>query len=75
MPETVLDGQKYLTLGQLAERVGVSTHQVKYAIGQYTIKPAGRAGILRLWNEDAVPQLRSALNRIASNKGGDFCGS
>ena len=69
MSETILDGQKYLTLGQLSERVGRSTHRTKYALDQYGIKPAGRIGILRVWTEDSIPLVKSALRRIQSNRG------
>lgn len=64
-----------LTLGQLCERlrregVEASQHQVKYALDAYHIEPLGRVGILRVWGEDAVPRLRSALVRIAERRGG-----
>ena len=70
MSETVLAGKTLLTLGQLAERVGASTHRVKYALDQYRIKPAGRIGILRVWTEDSIPLVKSALARIAANRDG-----
>lgn len=63
--------RQLLTLGQLAERVGVSTHQVKYAIDQYRIEPRMRVGITRVWSEDSIPLVKSALARIASNRRGD----
>lgn len=62
--------QRLLTLGQLAERLDVSTHRLKYALDQYRIAPAARVGIIRVWSEDAIPLIESALRRIAANKGG-----
>lgn len=59
-----------LTLGQLAERVGVSTHRLKYAIDQYHVEPRMRIGITRVWSEDSIPLVKSALARIASNRRG-----
>jgi len=59
-----------LTLGQLANRLGVSTHRLKYAIDQYRIAPVSRVGIIRVWSDDSIPLIRSALARIASNKRG-----
>lgn len=69
-----LPGGGLLTLGQIAARlradgVCISDHQLKYALTTYRIEPAGRVGILRVWNEDAIPLIKSALRRIASNKG------
>ena len=49
---------------------GTKGQQVPVSI--YKITPAGRIGILRVWTEDAVPLVRSALARIASNRGGGW---
>ena len=62
--------RELLTLGQLARRFDVSTHQLKYAVDQYRIEPVMRAGIIRLWSEDAIPLIKSALDRIAANRSG-----
>ncbi len=62
---------RLLTLGQLARRLGVSTHRLKYAIDQYQVEPRMRVGITRVWSEDDIPRMRSALARVASNRGGD----
>ena len=58
----------HLTLGQIADRLGVSTHRVKYAVDQYRIKPRFRIGITRVWSEDDLPRIQSALNRVAGNR-------
>ena len=66
----------FLTLGQIPERVrelggpSVTTSQVKYAVDQYHIAPVTRIGILRVWSEDSLPLIKSALERIAANRGG-----
>ena len=71
MADTTFPTTKGLfTLGQLAERLDVSTHRLKYAVDQYRIVPVGRVGIIRVWSEDQIPSIRSALARIASNRGG-----
>jgi hypothetical protein len=62
-----------LTLGRLHERLladgyDVTASQVKYAIERYHIAPAGRVGILRVWSEDSVPLVKSALARISSSR-------
>lgn len=59
-----------LTVGQIAERLGVTSNRVSYAVAQYRIKPAGRVGILRVWSADDLPRIKSALARIAENRGG-----
>jgi len=61
---------RLLTLGQLAARLAVSTHRLKYAINEYRIDPVMRVGITRVWSEDSIPLIQSALRRIAANKGG-----
>lgn len=58
-----------LTLGQVAERLNVSIHRVKYAIEQSRIAPTARVGILRVWSEQALPRIQTALNRIAASRG------
>lgn len=70
MHEATRNESQLLTLGQLAERLDVSTHRLKYAIDQYRIAPATRVGIIRVWSEDAIPLIQSALSRIASNRSG-----
>ena len=70
MSDTIPIEKRLLTLGQLAERLDVSTHRLKYAIDTYHIKPVMRVGIIRVWSEDDVPRIKSALARIASNRKG-----
>lgn len=61
---------EYLTLGQLAELFDTSLHKVKYAIDTYRVQPVMRVGITRVWGQDSIPLIRSALARIGSSKGG-----
>ena len=61
---------RLLTLGQMADRLGVPQHRAKYALTQYGIRPTGRVGILRVWSEDDLPRLERALAEIASHRGG-----
>ena len=55
----------------VGKRLHVSAHQVKYAIDSHQIEPAARLGILRVWSEDAIPRVQSALRQIAQNRGED----
>ncbi len=59
-----------LTIGDLANLLGVSIHRLKYAIEQYKIEPTRRVGIIRVWSEDKVPLIENALARIAAKKSG-----
>jgi hypothetical protein len=65
-----------LTIRDLKGRCpGSSIHQVKYALDQYDIQPRRRIGIIRLWSEEDVARVQSALKRIASRRevaGGTF---
>ncbi len=59
----------FLTLGQLARRMRVSIHRIKYAVDQHRVEPAMRVGITRVWRPDQIPAIESALRRVASNRG------
>lgn len=61
---------EYLTLGEVARRLGENDNRVKYAIGAYRIEPTARVGILRCWTEDDLPRIKSALARVAARRGG-----
>jgi hypothetical protein len=50
-----------MTIGDIARRLGAATHRVQYAVLSRGIKPAGRAGVLRLFDEDAVGRIAEAL--------------
>ncbi len=63
---------RYLTIGDIADRLKVSRRRLDYALVTYHIAPAFRAGITRLWSEDDLPRIQSALARIASNRGGQL---
>ena len=57
-----------LTVGDLARETGAKKHQVCYAIAEYRIDPAQRAGIIRLFHRNQLPMIRSALRRIAERR-------
>ena len=61
---------EYLTLGQLAERLDVTTHRLKYALDQYRVRPRMRVGITRVWTQEDLPRIKSALARVAANRKG-----
>lgn len=59
---------KLKTIGDIARALGVTSSRVAYAIEQYRIKPTQRAGILRIFDEDKVDVIRSAVRRIEANR-------
>ena len=52
-----------MTLGQIAKRLNVPNHQVKYAIERYRIPPTSRVGIIRVWDTDGFERIKRALMR------------
>jgi hypothetical protein len=52
-----------VTVGDIARRLGVPTHRVQYVILARGIKPAGRAGVLRLFDAEAVERIAAALRK------------
>lgn len=64
---------KLMTIGELAIRLGVSTHRLKYAIDQYHIEPTRRVGIIRVWSEDQIFLIESALSKIGRKRGPRIC--
>lgn len=64
----------YLTLGQIAERLNVTSHRLAYAIAQHRVRPRMRIGITRVWCEEDIPRIQAALDRIATNRGGRAVG-
>ncbi len=60
---------EWFTLGELARHFDTTDHKIKYAIAQHRVEPAKRVGIFRIWSTDQLPQIESALRRVASNRG------
>jgi hypothetical protein len=54
------------TLGQIARELGVGEHKIKYAILANGIKPIGRAGQIRPFDDEAVNRIAAI---IRSRKG------
>lgn len=58
-----------LTLTEIARRLNEVPHRVRYAIERYPVQPVQRAGIIRLFSEDQLPQIESALRRTHRKEG------
>ena len=57
-----------ITVGQIAKRLGVETHRVAYVIRSRDIRPCGRAGIHRVFDDAAAERIGSELQRIQRAK-------
>jgi len=51
------------TIGDIARDRGVSIHRVEYLVRARGIRPAGRAGIIRLFDEAAAAEIGQELRR------------
>lgn len=60
--------ERLLTLGQLAAILQIPNHRLKYAIDQHHITPAMKVGILRVWTEADIPEIKRALEHVAANR-------
>lgn len=57
-----------MTVGQLAAECGVPTWRLTYALKAADIPPVQRVGILRVWSAEQLPEIRAAVERIASRR-------
>ena len=57
-----------LTVGQLADRVGVPYWRLTYPMKLANIAPRHAQGVLRLWGEDQLPEIKSAVERISRRR-------
>ncbi|MCL4743294.1 MAG: hypothetical protein KJZ54_13950 [Phycisphaerales bacterium] len=63
-----------LTAGRIAEAVDEPLHRVLHVLQtRGHIKPAARAGTLRLYKRDAIAQVRHELNAIDARRVGRGC--
>jgi hypothetical protein len=60
-----------LTPGRIAAELGVPLPRVLYVLGTRAhIRPAARAGTLRLFSREAIPLIRHELNAIDARRTG-----
>ena len=62
MPQLV----RYLTISEIARRLGVPRHRVEYVIGAREILPACRIGPVPGFSEQNVEEVRAEIDRIKS---------
>jgi hypothetical protein len=56
------------TPGVIAAEVGAPLNRVLYILRTHAIRPIGRAGTLRLYDNDALARVRYELNVIAARR-------
>jgi hypothetical protein len=65
------DTPNLLTAGRIAAVLGVPLGRVTYILNTRPhIRPRARAGVLRLYNKDALVQVQNELQAIAARRGG-----
>jgi hypothetical protein len=57
------------TIGEIGRRLGVAVHRVEYHIRARGIKPCGWAGNARVFPEDVVESIASALGQERPESG------
>lgn len=58
-----------LTSGKIADELGVPLHRVQHVLRtRRHIQPSARAGTLRLFDREAVAQIRHELNAIDARR-------
>ena len=68
---STLETPQLRTPGRLAAEVGVPLHRVLHVLATRShIQPTARAGTLRLYDADAVAQVRHELNTIDARRAG-----
>ena len=60
------------TPGVIADELGAPLPRVLYILRKrsHDIKPIGRAGVLRLYDRQAVEEVRNELSQMADRRGG-----
>ena len=59
-----------LTVGVIADRLGVPVHRVVYVVESRHISPAGRAGNANVFSEADAAHIESELRRIERDRQG-----
>lgn len=58
-----------LTIGEIARRLGVPVHRVEYVVRTRSLRPAARAGNLRVFLEADTGFIASELRRMDADRG------
>jgi hypothetical protein len=67
---TNVETPRLWTIGVVAADLGEPSHRIAYIVRTRPhIRPSARAGRLRLFNREAVAQIRHELNAMAARRG------
>ena len=55
--------ENVLTVGEVAERLGIKIHRAEYLLRSRNVQPAGMAGRYRLFDESAIQRLQKELKK------------
>jgi hypothetical protein len=58
-----------LTPGEIARRCKVPLHRVSHILATRDIKPIGRAGIVRIYDEAALERVHQELAKVDAKRG------
>ncbi len=61
----MITNQNLLTVGDVAEQLGIPVYRIQYLLRTRNIKPIQRAGILRLFTNDQLDLIREELQQGA----------
>ena len=56
------------TIGEIARRLGVTSHRVEYIIRARSIRPCGWAGNARVFSDEDVERIADELRRIENTR-------
>lgn len=70
LEENSMSGDSRFTVRDIAKRLDVPIHRVKYAMQLYDIEARERVGIIRLFSEADIPAIQNAIRRVAERRGG-----
>lgn len=64
------DNNELWTLSRIAQRLRVERHRIEYLIDSRGIAPVDRAGIVRLFDDNAVARITEELRRSDADRKG-----
>ena len=56
--------EELLTVGQISERLKEPPARIAYIVSKYRLKPVKRVGIIRLFDEEQVKEIKRGLYNI-----------
>lgn len=54
------------TVGVIADQLGIKVHRVTHAIRALGLKPAARAGRMRVFDDASIDRIKAEINRTSA---------